>query len=202
MCIELSNVIGIFGGSFSPLTKAHIAIAQAAIDELGLEKVVFLPVGDVYVKEGLMPSSLRLQLIKECIATLPRFDVSEIEIKSTVILNTADSLELLKNLYVDKTFAFIMGYDNLEIMASWDKHQELLDNHYIIIASSEIEKTKLIIEYSDKLKKYRDRLILLNTPITAHIRSTIVRQLITEGKDISDFVPEQICKAFSKNNIK
>jgi len=56
--------IGFFGGSFNPPTKAHIELAQKVIEKYVLDKVIFVPMGDFYVKEGLASSKDRLNMLK------------------------------------------------------------------------------------------------------------------------------------------
>lgn len=202
MRTDFSNLYGVFGGAFSPLTNAHLFIAQTVIEELSLEKVIFLPVGDMYGKEGLLPQETRLELIKDCIYNNPKLDVSDVEIKSSKVLTTPDSLKILSKVYPGKELAFIEGYDNLEAIVTWYKHQNLLQNHYIIVASSDFERTNNIIENCDELKKYREHLILLKTPIPSYIRSTKVRQLLKEGKDVKGLVPDQIYDKVKTLKIK
>ena len=46
--------MGFFGGSFNPPTYAHINIAKASIEKLGLDKFFFVPVGNLYNKPDLI----------------------------------------------------------------------------------------------------------------------------------------------------
>ena len=45
---------GFFGGSFNPVTKAHVELAKEITNKYKLDKVIFVPVGDKYNKMGLM----------------------------------------------------------------------------------------------------------------------------------------------------
>ena len=47
--------LGFFGGSFNPITKAHIDLILEAIDKYSLDKVYFVPMNDKYKKQGLLP---------------------------------------------------------------------------------------------------------------------------------------------------
>jgi nicotinate-nucleotide adenylyltransferase len=109
MRTDFSNLYGVFGGAFSPITNAHIFIAGTVIEELKLEKVIFLPVGNIYGKEGLLPQEIRLQLIKDCIFNNPNLDVSDVEIKSPTVLTTADSLRILAKAYPGKNLHSLKG---------------------------------------------------------------------------------------------
>ena len=43
--------IGFFGGSFNPVTYAHINLAKQIISECNLDKLFFIPIGDFYEKQ-------------------------------------------------------------------------------------------------------------------------------------------------------
>jgi nicotinate-nucleotide adenylyltransferase len=45
--------IGFYGGAFNPPTIAHIKMAKKALNELNLDKIIFMPVGDLYQKSNL-----------------------------------------------------------------------------------------------------------------------------------------------------
>ena len=45
---------GFFGGSFNPVTKAHVDLALEIVKMFNMDKVIFVPVGDNYNKKGLI----------------------------------------------------------------------------------------------------------------------------------------------------
>ena len=50
--------VGFFGGSFNPPTNAHLEIAKTALEEMELDKVYFVPMGNTYKKPGLIDERL------------------------------------------------------------------------------------------------------------------------------------------------
>ncbi len=56
--------IGFFGGCFNPPTNAHINLAQRALKECGLDKVIFVPVGNFYEKKELISGHHRYNMLK------------------------------------------------------------------------------------------------------------------------------------------
>ena len=44
------NLVGLFGGTFDPIHNGHVVVANAAVDKLNLEKVIFVPAGNPYFK--------------------------------------------------------------------------------------------------------------------------------------------------------
>ena len=52
MTIDLRDALGVFGGTFDPIHLAHLAVAEAARDAVGLEQVLFIPAGEPPHKAG------------------------------------------------------------------------------------------------------------------------------------------------------
>ena len=40
-----NQLIGLFGGAFDPIHNAHISIAKESIEQIGLNKIIFIPTG-------------------------------------------------------------------------------------------------------------------------------------------------------------
>jgi nicotinate-nucleotide adenylyltransferase len=89
--------VGVFGGTFDPVHFGHLAIANAALDELELDRVYFVPARRSPLKEGgpIAGANDRLAMLTAAIADEPRFAVSPIELNREGPSFTVETLEAL-----------------------------------------------------------------------------------------------------------
>src|SRR5262245_56084017 len=82
---QLSRALGILGGTFDPIHDAHLAIAQAALETLDLERVLFVPAGLPPHKRDrvVTPPSHRVAMTELAVGGNPAFRVSRIEVERT-----------------------------------------------------------------------------------------------------------------------
>ena len=71
--------IAIFGGTFNPIHTAHLAMARAAADAFGLDRVLFIPAGNPPHKETDTPYEHRFRMVELACAVDPRFVASRLE---------------------------------------------------------------------------------------------------------------------------
>ena len=79
--VDLRGALGVFGGTFDPIHVAHLAVAEAARDSLGLQRVLFIPAGEPPHKRDrpITPAAHRLAMVEAAIADNPGFATSRIE---------------------------------------------------------------------------------------------------------------------------
>ncbi|SDH64927.1 nicotinate (nicotinamide) nucleotide adenylyltransferase [Desulfosporosinus hippei] len=197
----MERLIAVFGGSFSPVTNAHLAIAEQITNLYDIEKVIFLPVSDLYEKSGLMSAGHRVEMLKLACESNTKFEVSEIEVQSTTLLNTIDSLRRLRKQYPDHPIAFVIGSDNLWLIDTWNDFQELMDDYYFIVIPRNGNNPKKMIRKNPSLLANLESFLIPEGYIRNDGNSTHVRDLLKVGKSVRYLVPEPTY-FYLENNLK
>lgn len=191
--------IGILGGTFDPIHKGHIHIAEAALNEYGLGSIWLMPAGDPYFKAdtGVSETKLRLEMVNICLRELPdNFECCDIETRVIGETHTADTLSILKELYPDHRFFFITGLDTLRQIPAWYKPDLVFKNATILCASRESvsypdELVHAIVEIKDRFFEAEPDIRIIHTP-ELDISSTKIRSMVRNGEDISGLVTSEV----------
>ena len=86
--------MGIYGGSSDPVHLGHLLVAQAAIEELGLDKLFFIPAAQSPFKPDSRPApaSLRQQMLRLALAGRTNCEIDDQEIRRGGVSYTIDTL--------------------------------------------------------------------------------------------------------------
>jgi len=85
------------GGSFNPIHYGHLLLADEVLEQLRLDRVLFVPAGLPPHKPAaaLAPAEDRYTMVKLATADHPRFAVSDLELRRPGPSYTVDTLETL-----------------------------------------------------------------------------------------------------------
>ena len=129
--IEDEERIGVFGGTFDPIHLAHVAWAEAAIEELGLDAVLFVVAGDPWMKTSAgrspAPGPDRLEMVRLAIDAHPELWADGRELDRPGPTHTADTLEDMASRYPGAKFFLLVGADCLPEMANWERPSRVLE---------------------------------------------------------------------------
>ena len=126
---------GIFGGAFDPIHKGHIYMAQKAMEEYSLDRILLVPSGHSPNKtENAMTAfSHRYNMCKLASEAVPGIEVSDIEIKDESTSYTYVTLQKLKQLYPEDELYFIMGGDSLDYFETWMRPDVIAQTAIILV---------------------------------------------------------------------
>ena len=132
--------VGVFGGTFDPIHVAHLAVAEAARDALGMERVLFVPNRQPPHKpdQRVTPAADRLAMVRAAIAGNPAFEVSTLEIDREGPSYTADTLASLRAERLaagqPDDLALILSVDALAGLATWHEPARVLELATLVVA--------------------------------------------------------------------
>lgn len=199
----MNKLVAIYGGSFNPPTIAHEHIARDILSLDKVEKLVYLPVGDLYKKKELIDSKYRYDMLKILVHKLNdedlNIELNSLEIESSKRLYTIESLRILKKQY-NRQLAFVMGTDNIKEFTSWYMPEDLLKEFYFIIIEREKDDTAKIIEEDVLLKQYRDKFIIIKKNSYKGVSSTYIRNNISNEK-VKLYIDKNIFKYIKINKL-
>ena len=136
--------IGILGGTFDPPHKAHLQIAERAIKQFDLDKVLFIPSGNPWQKKYATSFIHRFEMTKILIEGSNKFEISDIEKSENIPSYTFDTLTKLNhekdNLY------FILGSDTAMNIRTWNNYEKLSELTNFLIALRKEDNTNNLKE--------------------------------------------------------
>jgi nicotinate-nucleotide adenylyltransferase len=119
--------LGIFGGSFDPVHLGHLLVAQAAIEELGLDRLFFIPAAQSPFKPENQPApaAVRLQLLRFALAGKTNCEVDAQEIRRGGVSYTVDTLRDYAQRFSGAKLFYLIGADNAPKLNEWREPAEL-----------------------------------------------------------------------------
>lgn len=192
--------LGILGGTFDPIHIGHLATAEAVRCEYQLDTVLFIPSANPPHKQDIAVTDAvhRYRMAELACASNPYFDVSAIEMERKGLSYTIYTLRELLALYgQDTELYFIIGYDALAELHTWENVYGVLElTHFIAVSRPGIDRTDEIIDSFGELGRAKiHRLTLHELDISA----TDIRNRIAEGRSIRYIVPEAV-RAYIEEN--
>lgn len=120
--------VALFGGSFDPVHREHVALVREAVLRLGLNEVIVLPSFVAPHKLGGATASAedRLALLKTAFRGDPRVTVSDFEIAAGGTSYSYLTCEHFKAAYPDSELFFLTGADMLENFFEWKCPERIL----------------------------------------------------------------------------
>ncbi len=113
--------IGVFGGSFNPVHLGHLLVAQAALEELQLDRVFFTPASESPFKPGitLAPPEQRLRLLRTALAGQPHFEVDAQELLRGGVSYSIETVRAYAERHRAAKLFYLIGADHAQQLPAW-----------------------------------------------------------------------------------
>lgn len=176
---------GILGGSFNPVHNGHIAIARGMIEHNVVDEVALMvsPQNPIKPINSLLPENVRLLLAQMACNGEKNIFASDFEFSLARPSYTWDTLCSMRKSFPEKDFVLLIGADNWKIFSQWRNNKDIINNFEIAIyprLGFNVYKSLLPPNV-----KYVDMPLY-------NISSTEIRDKISLGKDVSDYLPHAV----------
>lgn len=195
--------IGILGGTFNPIHKGHILLAQYVKSELELDRVILIPTYTPPHKlsPDLADEEHRLNMCRLATIELEGFEVSDVEIKRKGKSYSYQTLSSLKELYPDDELVFITGADMFLTLDKW-KNPDIIFRKASIAAipRDNSDSEKLRAYYREVISKMGAKVYILPQPVM-QVSSSFVRENIKNSMIIQKLLDKNVYDYIVKNNL-
>lgn len=198
---DASGGIGVLGSAFNPPHLGHLALAQEALWQLGLDEVILVPTGQAPHKRIADDPGreLRLAMTRLAAADDSRFSVSTLEVERDGPSYTYETLELLAKDRGDRELVFVMGADAAVGLESWREPRRVTELARLAVAR------RAGISEADVAAALRSldaggRATMLEMPQFG-VSSSAVRERAAAGRPLRYLVPEPVARFIEEKGI-
>ncbi|HYH62767.1 MAG TPA: nicotinate-nucleotide adenylyltransferase [Solirubrobacterales bacterium] len=184
--------IGVLGGAFNPPHIGHLVLAHDAAHQLGLERVLLIPVGEAPHRE-IDPepgADLRLEMVKRAAIGDELLEASGIEVEREGPSYTFRTLELLREKRPGDEVTLLMGADVAASLADWEKPDRVLELARVGVTArpgTDLDEAETVLERLGA----RDGFDVVRMPELS-VSSTRVRRRVASGRSIRYLVPDGV----------
>ena len=186
--------IGLFGGSFDPVTLGHLLVAQAAREELELARLYFIPAAQSPLKPGFQsaPAALRLRMLRLALAGQSQYEIDAQEIVRGGCSYTIDTTRKYASRFPDAKLFYVIGSDLVPQLLKWREADELARRLEFIVIPRPGEPA------ADLPRPFRGR-ELKGFPLG--VSSSQIRERVKAGLAIDWLVPPAVAEVISNERL-
>jgi nicotinate-nucleotide adenylyltransferase len=193
--------LGIFGGSFDPPHRAHLALARQACRELHLSRVLWVLTPDPPHKDrpDLTPYPLRRKMLQAALAGHPEYELCEVEAERPGPHYTVDTVRILRERNPGAEIYLLLGEDSLRDLPTWDRPGDLLPMCTLAVMRRAWAAADPV-SLEKALPGISARTHLLKTAMI-DISSTDIRERVRTGVTIHKMVPRPVEKIILSEGV-
>ncbi|AZN37557.1 nicotinate-nucleotide adenylyltransferase [Iodobacter ciconiae] len=193
----MQQTLGIYGGTFNPVHFGHLALAHTLQDTFALGEVRLIPTGVPPHRAPDVSATQRLEWLKLSLIGKKNLVTDDREVKKGKVSFTFDTLTELQQEQPHSLLVWLIGGDSFAHLPSWYRWQELLEIGHLVVANRP-GFNKLPVEIAGEFAKRQveaspqalaqGKISVLPLPLMS-ASSTLIREKLARGEDVSDLSP-------------
>jgi len=210
--------VGFLGGTFDPVHRGHLDVAEAARAALRLDRIVFVP-ARIPSHRGApdVSAAHRFAMTALAVAPFPHLRLSDVEMDEAAPSFTATTLDRLEEQGADVRGLFVItGADAFADIRTWRAYPDVLDRcHFVAVSRpglSALQLPDLLPELAARMRPAaggmtdvagmtgRPAIFLVNAP-TTDVSSTEIRRRAAAGAPLVDLLPDAVAAYIEKHQL-
>jgi nicotinate-nucleotide adenylyltransferase len=175
--------IGVLGGSFDPVHSAHVVVAEAALEQLGLDQVRFIPAAvQPFKPEGPAAAAAhRVAMLELALADYPALVLDGRELERGGISYTVETLDGLRRDFPGDELFLLVGADAVAEFSDWREASRIAELARVVAMSR-----------AGSVPPASSLIALSITVPSLEISSTAARRAAGEGRPLRGLVPDAV----------
>lgn len=180
--------IGLFGGTFDPVHHGHLILARDCVEQLQLDRLVFVPNTLSPHKEARLsaPGPLRLEMLQAAVKGEPKLEVDDLELRRGGPSYAIETVEEYERRAPGAEFFYLVGEDNIALLHTWRRYEELKQRVKFVAMSR-----------GGHPANHPFPVVRRNIEISA----TEVRMRIAKGESVRYLVPDEVLEVIGRENL-
>lgn len=190
----------VYCGTFNPIHNVHLEVANFVKNKFQFDKILFIPAYKPPHKNLNGKLAIhRYNMVNIAIRNNQSFCISDIEYKRDEYSYTVDTIEeLYSNIHgIEGKISFIIGTDAFKGLKTWHNIDKLKEMVEFIVFPRE---NSFSCSDIDSFKNDGYNFICVDKPFV-DVSSTMVRERVKNGQDISNLVPQDVNEYIKQNGL-
>ncbi|HEY8901062.1 MAG TPA: nicotinate-nucleotide adenylyltransferase [Chthoniobacterales bacterium] len=179
---------GLFGGSFDPIHIGHLILAREAREQLGLDRVVFIPaaISPHKLHRRPAPAEARLEMVRAAIEGEAGFECDDCELHREGPSFTVDTVREMRARHPDEEFLYFIGEDNVALLDTWREIGELRRLVEFVVLDRDVGGA--IGEFRRVCRQM-------------DVSSSEIRNRVARGESIRYLLPDKACEVIYRERL-
>ena len=186
--------VGVFGGTFDPIHRGHVAVAAAVRDALGLDRMLVVVANEPWQKQDrpVTPAEDRYAMVEAALADRPGLVASRIELDRGGPSYTVDTVRRLLDDDADVEVVLVVGADVVGALDTWHDHEALSG----LVTLAVVDRPGATGAEPPPGWRY------VRVPLTPlDVSSTDLRSRLEAGDPVADAVPDAVIRCMAERGL-
>lgn len=191
---KLDRRIALYGGAFDPVHKAHLGVANAALQQAGLSEVIFIPSAQSPLKDSRPRTSAedRVAMLRIALAPTPAFRLDLSELEAGGMSYTIETVQRMHEAFPEHPLFWILGGDQLAQLDRWHRIEELVK----LVTFLAVARPDAAAPAQIPGLRYES----IHCPLMSE-SSSQVRDWIAAGKSVDDLLPDGVAAFIDRRGL-